>query len=64
MSNQILLVNEIGCSSFELRKMSKGYSWTIKIYHNDIEKAYQLSKEIDFKAQTDFGTSGDTPEAI
>lgn len=62
MNNQILLTSEIGCSSFELRKLSKGYCWSIKIYNTNIEKAYDQAKTIDTNARKDYGIE-DTQEA-
>jgi hypothetical protein len=59
MTNQIVLAGEIGCSSFELRKMSKGYNWNIKIYHSDIEQAYKLAKGVDQQAIQDFKPADD-----
>ena len=55
MENQILLTNDIGCSSFELKKTTKGYNWSIKIYNTDIQKGYDTAKEIDSQARKDYG---------
>ena len=54
MTNSILLANEIGCSSFELRKTTKGYTWNIKVYTSDILKGYELAKEVDQQAKIDY----------
>ena len=62
MPNQIILAGEIGCSSFDLRKMSKGYNWNIKIYHSDIERSYQLAKGINQQATQDFKSADDDKE--
>lgn len=62
MTNQIFLTSEIGCSSFELRKMSKGYNWNVKIYHSDINKAYEMAKAVDQRALTDFKTTDEEKE--
>jgi len=60
MDNQILLTNDIGCSSFELKKTTKGYNWNIKIYNTDIQKGYDTAKNIDQQARNDYGISEET----
>ena len=62
MTNQIFLTSEIGCSNFELKKMPKDYSWNIKIYNSDINKAYEQAKTIDQRALTDFKITDDNKE--
>ena len=57
MDNQIVLSSDMGCSSFELKKTSRGYSWNIKVYHSDIQKSYDIAKEINHQASQDFDTS-------
>ncbi|MCJ7571839.1 MAG: hypothetical protein MUO82_08190 [Candidatus Thermoplasmatota archaeon] len=59
MANQIILTSELGCSSFELRKMSKGYNWSIKIYNTDINQAYEMAKIVDQRALADFKSADD-----
>jgi len=54
MNNSILVANEIGCSSFELKKTSRGYSWNIKVYSSDIQKGYELAKQVDQQAKIDY----------
>ena len=54
MDNQIVLSNDIGCSSFELKKTTKGYTWNIKIYDTNIQQAFDVAKEIDEKARKDY----------
>ena len=60
MDNQIVLTNDIGCSSFELKKTTKGYTWNIKIYNTNIEQAYGTAKTIDEQAQKDYGVKDET----
>ena len=60
--NQIFLANEIGCSSFELKKTTKGYNWSIKIYNTDIQKGYDTAKKIDDQARVDYGISEENKE--
>jgi len=55
MTNPIIMTNDAGCSSFELRKTTRGYTWNIKIYHSDIKEGYQLAKQIDHQATNDYG---------
>ena len=62
MTNQFFLTSEIGCSSFELRKMSKGYAWNIKIYNSNIEEAYNQAKKIDSQALTDYTSTDENKE--
>ncbi len=57
MSNPIFLANEIGCSSFTLTKTTKGYTWSIKVYNSDIQKCYDLTKNIDQQAAKDYHIS-------
>ena len=58
--NQIFLANEIGCSSFELKKTTKGYTWNIKIYNQNIQEGYEKAKEIDQQANKDYGDKNET----
>jgi len=60
MDNQIVLTNDIGCSSFELKKTTKGYTWNIKVYNTDIQKGYDIAKEIDQQANKDYGVANET----
>ncbi|MBN2065412.1 MAG: hypothetical protein JW771_01200 [Candidatus Thermoplasmatota archaeon] len=60
MDNQIFLANEIGCSSFELKRTTKAYCWTIKVYHQDIQQSYNLVKDIDRQATQDYGATAFT----
>jgi hypothetical protein len=60
VDNQIFLANEVGCSSFELKKTTKTYCWTIKVYHPDIQQGYNLAKNIDKQASKEYGISTDT----
>ena len=62
MDNQIILSSEMGCSSFELKKTTKGYNWNIKIYNTDIQKGYDTAKSIDKQAREDYGISEGTKE--
>ena len=62
MDNQIVLTNDIGCSSFELKKTTKGYNWSIKIYNTDIQKGYDTAKKIDNQAREDYGISEESKE--
>ncbi len=55
MENQILLSSEIGCSSFELKKTSRGYSWNIKVYHSDIQKGFEIARTIDQQSREEYG---------
>jgi len=57
MDNQIILASDIGCSSFELKKTTRGYSWNIKVYHSDIQKSYDTAKQINQQASQDFETA-------
>lgn len=59
MDNQIFLNNDLGCSSFELKKTSKGYNWSIKIYNTDIQKGYDTAKKLDTQARKDYGMVND-----
>ena len=54
MTNPIIITGD-NCSSFELRKLSKGYCWNIKVYHTDIQQGYSLAKQIDQQATEDYG---------
>ena len=54
--SDIIINNEAGTSSFELKKTSKGYSWTIKCYNTDLEQAYTNTQLINEKAVKDYGT--------
>lgn len=60
MDNQIVLTNDIGFSSFELKKTTKGYTWSIKIYNTDIQKGYDTAKQIDNQAREEYGISEET----
>ena len=60
MDNQIVLTNDIGCSSFELKKTTKGYTWNIKVYNTDIQKGYDTAKMIDQQANKDYGVTNET----
>ena len=60
MTSPIYLSSE-NCSSFELRKMSKGYAWTIKIYNPDLEQGYQIVKNLNNQAEKDYRIT-DEPE--
>ena len=53
--SDIIINNEAGTSSFELRKTTKGYNWTIKCYSSNLEEAYNSTKTIDEKAKKDYG---------
>jgi len=61
MTNPIYLSGE-NCSSFELRKMSKGYAWTIKIYNPDLEQGYQIVKKLNKQAAKDYGINDNSTE--
>ena len=63
MDNQIVIGNDIGCSSFELKKTTKGYTWAIKIYNTDIIKGYDTAKQVDQQATKDYGVTDETTEA-
>jgi hypothetical protein len=54
MDNPINIISETGCSSFELKKSSRGYSWAIKVYDTDVQKCYDIAKQIDQQASKDF----------
>jgi hypothetical protein len=54
MTNTILLSSEIGCSSFGLKKTTRGYTWSIKVYNSDIKTAYDQAKTIDTQAAQDY----------
>jgi len=54
MSNPIVFSGD-SCSSFELRKLSKGYAWSIKAYDPDLERGYNLVKKINKQATDEFG---------
>ena len=60
MDNQIVLSSEMGCSSFELKKTTKGYTWNIKIYNTDIQKGYDTAKQIDKQARKDYDIQPET----
>lgn len=45
---------EKSISSFELTKNTKGYSWNIKVYHEDIKMAMLKAEEIDGLAKLKF----------
>jgi hypothetical protein len=60
VDNQIILSNDIGCSSFELKRTTRGYTWNIKIYNTDIQKGYDTAKEIDQKARKDYDIQPET----
>ena len=64
MDNHIILANDVGCSSFELKKTTRGYTWNIKVYNTDIQKSYDVAKKIDLQASEDFGISPADKEAI
>jgi len=53
--SDIIINNEAGTSSFELKKTTKGYSWTIKCYNTDLEVAYNNTKIINQMAVNDYG---------
>jgi hypothetical protein len=55
MTNPVILTGD-GCSSFELRKLSKGYAWSIKAYDPNLERGYNLVRQINKQATDDFGT--------
>jgi len=43
-----------GESSIELNKTTRGYTWTIKIYNNDIDACIVQIKDADKKMQSNF----------
>jgi hypothetical protein len=61
MNNPVLIASDIGCSSFEVKRTSKGvYSWAIKIYNADIKTAYDQAKIIDKRATEDYSIHEET----
>ena len=56
MTNPVILSSD-GCSSFELRKLSKGYAWSIKAYDPDLERGYNLVKKLNKQAKEDYGAN-------
>ena len=60
MDNQLVLSSDLGCSSFELKRTTKGYTWNIKIYNADIQRGYDTAKGIDQQARKDYDVSTET----
>jgi hypothetical protein len=46
-------------SSFRLTRNTKGYSWEIKVYDKDINKAYEQIQQMNEKAWTDYGAQNE-----
>jgi len=56
MENAQTQNNEVkqSISSFELTKNSKGYSWSIKVYHEDVRTALVKAEEMNSLAKMKF----------
>jgi len=54
MTNPVYITGE-NCSSFELRRLSKGYAWNIKVYNPDIEQGFEIVKKINKQAADEYG---------
>ncbi|MDX1371407.1 MAG: hypothetical protein R3321_03005 [Nitrososphaeraceae archaeon] len=43
-------------SSLELKKMAKGYGWSIKVYNDDLDKLRKEIKELDNWCEANYGS--------
>lgn len=45
----------IGRSSVEVKKNSKGYTWSVKVYDDDVNKACDKAIALEIKCQNKYG---------